>query len=75
MCEACVEMGIQVQFDRDIVSKLITQGVKVTDLDSNLNSDTSHLQERQKVIHSLSSVTSSGKYRMKMTSRVVMKFK
>lgn len=30
---------MQVQFGRDIMSKLITQGLKVTDLDSNLNSN------------------------------------
>lgn len=48
MYEAHPEMKILVQFDRDVVSKLLTQGLKVTDLDSNMNSDTSHLMTLRK---------------------------
>lgn len=43
MYEAQPEMKILVQFDRDIMSKLLSQGSKVTDLDLNMNSNTSHL--------------------------------
>lgn len=64
-----------VQFDKDIVSKFLTQGLKVADLDSNMNSDTSHLHGPQKVIYSLSSISSPGNYRMKTTHRLVVKVK
>lgn len=75
MYEAHPERKILVQFDRDIVSKLLTQGLRVTDLDSNMNSDTSHLHDPQKVIYSLSSISSSGSYAMKITCRVAVKVK
>lgn len=73
--EAHPERKILVQFDRDVVSKLLTRGLKVTELDSNMNSDTSYLHDPQKVIYSLGSISSSGSYRMKTTCRVAVKVK